>query len=75
MSHNYIPENLSIFVKSCQENFQLGEGVLLLDFAEKYLLYKMLPNHSPGITNKSLSTHLCCTTKTQYQLPYIFLLL
>ena len=75
MSHHYIAEHRSIFVKPCKDNLELREGVLILDFAEKYLLCKMLPNHSTEITNKRLSTHLLCTIKTLYQLPYIFLLL
>ena len=34
MPHHYIAEHPSIFFKSCKENLQLGEGVLILDFAK-----------------------------------------
>ena len=36
MSHHYIAKHQSIFFKSCKENHQLGQGFLVLDFAENY---------------------------------------
>lgn len=36
LSHHYIVEHQSIFFKSFKKNLQLGEGVLILDFAENY---------------------------------------